>query len=66
MLRAAGLDDAAITEAMTTAPARFWGLPFQLAAGAEATFLVLDRDPRSEAEALLAPRQVWIRGRRLR
>jgi imidazolonepropionase-like amidohydrolase len=66
MLRAAGLDDAAITEAMTTAPARFWGLPFHLAAGAEATFLVLDRDPRSEAEALLAPDQVWIRGRRLR
>ena len=66
MLRKAGLDDAAITDAMTVAPARFWALSYQLAVGAEATFLVLDRDPRNEAEVLLSPRQVWIRGRRLR
>jgi hypothetical protein len=26
LLRAAGLDDAAIAAAMTTAPARFWGI----------------------------------------
>lgn len=67
LLRAAGLDDAAITDAMTTAPARYWGLPFgALAVGAEASLLVLDRDPRTDATALLAPRAVWLRGRRLR
>jgi hypothetical protein len=67
LLRAAGLDDAAIAEAMTTAPARYWSLPFgTVAAGAEASLLVLDRDPRVDATALLSPRAVWIRGRRVR
>lgn len=67
LLRAAGLDDAAITDAMTAAPARYWGLPFgALAAGDEASLLVLDRDPRADATALLAPRAVWLRGRRVR
>jgi imidazolonepropionase-like amidohydrolase len=67
LLREAGLDDAAITDAMTTAPARYWGLPFgALAPGAEASLLVLDRDPRTDARALLAPREVWLRGRRMR
>jgi imidazolonepropionase-like amidohydrolase len=67
LLRAAGLDDAAIADAMTAAPARYWGLPFgALAAGAEASLLVLDRDPRTDAIALLAPRAVWLRGRRAR
>jgi hypothetical protein len=67
LLRAAGLDDAAIADAMTTAPARYWGLPFgAIAAGAEASLLALDRDPRADASALLAPRAVWLRGRRVR
>ena len=67
LLREAGLDDAAIVEAMTTAPARYWGLPFgAIAAGDEASFLVLDRDPRTDATALLSPREVWLRGRRVR
>lgn len=67
LLRAAGLDDGAITDAMTTAPARFWGFPFgAIAPGAEASLLVLDRDPRTDARALLAPRAVWLRGRRVR
>jgi hypothetical protein len=67
LLRAAGLDDAAITDAMTTAPARYWKLPFgALAAGDEASLLVLDRDPRIDATALLSPRAVWLRGRRVR
>jgi Amidohydrolase family len=67
LLRAAGLDDAAITDAMTAAPARYWGLPFgALAAGDEASLLVLDRDPRADAATLLAPRAVWLRGRRAR
>jgi imidazolonepropionase-like amidohydrolase len=67
LLRAAGLDEAAITDAMTTAPARYWNLPFgAIAPGAEASLLVLDRDPRADASALLSPRAVWLRGRRVR
>ncbi|HET9620292.1 MAG TPA: hypothetical protein VFP84_02920 [Kofleriaceae bacterium] len=65
LLRAAGLDDAAITAAMTTAPAAFWGLAFELAPGRAASFLVLDGDPRRDARVLLAPRAVWQRGRRV-
>jgi imidazolonepropionase-like amidohydrolase len=67
LLRSAGLDDAAITAAMTTAPLAYWKLPLaEVAAGAEATFLVLDADPRTDAEALVSPREVWLRGKRLR
>jgi hypothetical protein len=66
LLRKAGLDDAAITDAMTTAPAAYWGLPFGLAKGAEATFVVLDGDPRRDVSILLAPREAWLRGRRVR
>jgi hypothetical protein len=67
LLVKAGLDDAAITAAMTTAPAAFWGIAIgPIAAGSEASFLVLDRDPRTDARVLLAPRAVWLRGRRLR
>jgi hypothetical protein len=62
LLRRAGLDDASIVDAMTTAPAAFWGFDFKLAPGAPATFLVLDRDPRRDASALLAPKVVWNRG----
>jgi hypothetical protein len=49
---------------MTTAPAAFWGFDFRIAAGAPATLLVLDRDPRTDANALLQPRAIWSRGRR--
>jgi hypothetical protein len=66
LLRKAGLDDAAIADAMTTAPAAYWGLPFGLAKGAEATFVVLDGDPRRDVAMLLAPREAWLRGRRVR
>ncbi len=66
LLRRAGLDDAAIPDAMTTAPATYWQLPFALAAGSEATFVVLDGDPRRDATVLLAPRAAWLRGRRVR
>jgi imidazolonepropionase-like amidohydrolase len=65
LLRAAGLDDAAITEAMTTAPLAFWGLSVGPAAGREATFVVLDGDPRRDASVLLHPRAVYVRGKRL-
>ena len=52
---------------MTTTPIRYWGLPFgTFSVGADATFLVLDRDPRTDARALITPRSVWLRGRRLR
>ncbi len=64
LLARAGLDDAAITAAMTTTPATYWGLPFALTTGSEASFLVLDRDPRTEVTTLLAPHEVWLRGRR--
>jgi hypothetical protein len=65
LLRKAGLDDAAIAEAMTTVPAAYWGLPFGLAPGSEATLLVLDGDPRRDLTALFAPREVWLRGHRV-
>jgi hypothetical protein len=41
-------------------------LTFVIAHGGEASFLVLDRDPRTDANALLAPREVWLRGRRVK
>lgn len=67
LLRQAGLDDAAITAAMTSAPMAWWKLPLAtFEPGAEATFLVLDADPRADADALVTPREVWLRGKRLR
>lgn len=66
LLRRAGLDDAAITDAMTTTPAAYWGFELALTAGAEASLLVLAGDPRRDVSVLLAPRQVWLRGRRVR
>lgn len=62
-LRLAGLDDAAITAAMTTAPIDYWKLPLGVKQGDEATFLVLDLDPRTDASALLRPRSIVHRGR---
>ena len=66
LLEEAGLDNAAITAAMTTVPAKFWGVPTKIAATNEASFLLLDRDPRLDAHTLLTPRDVWLRGRRVR
>jgi imidazolonepropionase-like amidohydrolase len=66
-LAAAGLEPAAILEAATAAPARFFGLE-QLGAlepGKAASFMVLDRDPRVDREAVLAPRAVFLDGVRL-
>jgi len=67
LLGAAGLDGAAIVEAMTAAPARLFGLRGlgAIAAGGEASLLVLDRDPRLHPDALAHPREVWLRGRRV-
>jgi hypothetical protein len=50
LLRAAGLDDAAITAAMTTTPIAYWNLDLG------AKHLVLDHDPRTDATALLRAR----------
>lgn len=61
LLREAGLDDAAITAAMTTSPIAFWGLPRDAA-----SYLVLDRDPRIDASVLVSPRSIWIANRRVR
>jgi imidazolonepropionase-like amidohydrolase len=67
LLAEAGLSDADITAAMTTAPAAYWGMPIgPLAEGSEATFVALERDPRTDATALLSPRAAWLRGRRVR
>ena len=66
LLSRAGLDDAAIVDAMTTTPARFWNLSFgAISVGGEATFLVLDRDPRTDARRLFSPRAVYLRGKRM-
>lgn len=61
LLRQAGLDDAAITAAMTTTPIAFWGIPAN-----NASFLLLDRDPRVDASALLHPKAIWVEGKRVR
>jgi hypothetical protein len=54
LLRAAGLDDAAITAAMTTTPIAYWNLHFD----PNTTYLVLAGDPRRDARVLLHPRSV--------
>ncbi|HEY1547123.1 MAG TPA: hypothetical protein VGG28_04860 [Kofleriaceae bacterium] len=66
LLRAAGLDDAAITAAMTTTPLAFWGIAAGPSVGREATFVILDGDPRRDASVLLHPHGIYVRGRRLR
>ena len=66
LLRDAGLDDAAIADAMTTAPLAFWGVSAGPSAGREATFVLLDGDPRRDASVLLHPRGIYVRGKRLR
>jgi imidazolonepropionase-like amidohydrolase len=62
-LRRAGFDEAAITAAMTTTPIAYWQLPLELEAGDEATFLMLEGDPREDASVLLHPHAVFVRGR---
>jgi imidazolonepropionase-like amidohydrolase len=68
-MRRAGMDDAAITAAMTTTPLAYWGLDVSLglglAPGKEGTLLVLDGDPRKDARVLLSPREVWLRGKKM-
>jgi imidazolonepropionase-like amidohydrolase len=54
LLRKAGLDDAAITAAMTTTPIAYWGLSLP-------GYLVLDGDPRHDVRQLTHPREVHNR-----
>ncbi|HUQ01342.1 MAG TPA: hypothetical protein VM261_02550 [Kofleriaceae bacterium] len=61
LLRAAGLDDAAIVAAMTTTPAAYWGITFD-----DDTYVRLARDPARDADAYLEPLQVWADGKQLR
>jgi imidazolonepropionase-like amidohydrolase len=62
LMRAAGLDDAAITAAMTTTPLAYWQLALGMKTGEEATFLMLVSDPRVSAEVLAKPHAVFVRG----
>ena len=49
-------------DTMTTTPAKYWGIGDEH----DASYLILERDPRSEAKTLLSPRAVWLRGNRVR
>jgi hypothetical protein len=60
LLARAGLDDAAITAAMTTVPAAYWGIAL-----GDSTYLELSGDPRRDARVFLHPRAVWLYGKRL-
>jgi hypothetical protein len=51
---AAGLDDAAIADAMTTTPIAYWGLHFD----PNTTYLEVAGDPRRDVRVLLHPRRV--------
>ena len=67
LLARAGLTPSEIADAMTVTPAQFWGFPLgKIAVGAPATFVVVDGDPHADPRVLLAPRQVWFRGSRIR
>jgi hypothetical protein len=63
LLAAAGLDNAAIVTAMTTAPAAYWELSGALG---DSTYVRLARDPVTDANAYVEPLQVWIAGKQVR
>lgn len=64
----AGFSSAEIVAAMTSAPAAFWGLETagEIKAGSEATFLLLDDNPREDALALLRYAHVVRKGASVR
>ena len=68
LLARAGLDGPAIVAAMTAEPATYWGLRelAPLAPGTPSTFVVLASDPAKDPTAYLAPREVWVAGKRRR
>ncbi|MBL0214763.1 MAG: hypothetical protein IPQ07_12860 [Myxococcales bacterium] len=63
LLARAGMSAAEIADAMTVVPLRYWEIA---PPASEATYLVLDGDPHTDVRFLLAPREVWSRGKRLR
>ncbi len=63
LLARAGMSAAEIVDAMTTVPLRYWEIT---PPENQKTFLVLDGDPHTDIRFLLAPREVWSRGKRLR
>jgi imidazolonepropionase-like amidohydrolase len=63
LLGKAGLDAPAILDAMTTTPARYWDIPLGIGAGKEASFVIVDRDPREDATAILHRRAVYLKGK---
>ncbi len=64
LLGHAGLDAEAIVAAGTTAPAEWWGLDGlgAIEVGAEASFLLYDRDPTADPRDLASPDVVVLRG----
>lgn len=64
LLEEAGLDGAAILAAGTSTPAAYWGFEDLgvLRAGARASLMVLDADPRQSPATLAAPSSVYIDG----
>ncbi len=68
LLVEAGLSGEDIISAGTSAPADYWGFPTlgRIEVGRDASFLVLERDPRVDPLVLAEPAQVWIRGERVR
>jgi len=71
LMVAAGLDGAAVIDAVSAAPAAYWGLldgegrgPGTLTVGGPASLLVLARDPRQDPRALATPLAVYIAGER--
>ncbi|MCA9661069.1 MAG: amidohydrolase family protein, partial [Myxococcales bacterium] len=62
----AGMDGAAILDALTAAPATFWGLPHgRVEVGAPASLLILSGDPEAEPLHLSAPEAVYLSGARI-
>lgn len=67
LLGQAGLDGAAIVDAMTAAPARWFGLDTlgAIAPGMTASFVIVDGDPAQTPAVVARPRAVYLRGQRL-
>ena len=62
-MAAAGMDATAILDALTTAPADFWGLEEgRLQVGAPASLLILSGDPSGDPLLLASPLAVYIDG----
>jgi imidazolonepropionase-like amidohydrolase len=63
-LKKAGLDGDSILASVTETPAKFWGMEGfgHIRAGARASFLILDADPRQDLSTLTRPLAIYIDG----